>query len=155
MPSAGELIRASDIGGDVGCRLRRAATQSFTSGADAAISWDTEDQDTDGFIAVTATTVTIPTGLGGLYAVVARVLWASIAGNTRAYLDIVPVINSGLVGVPDIFRVGYPGVSETRHHNTVVVPLGATDTFTVHAFQTTGAPVTLTAWLACYRIASF
>ncbi len=154
MPSAGELIRASDIGGDVGCRLRRAANQSITVSTDTPISWDTEDSDTDGFITVTGTTVTIPTGLGGLYAVTTRVLWASVAGNTRAYLDIVPVINSGLVGMPDIFRSINSAASEARMHNTVVVPLGATDTFTVHVFQN-GGTQTLTAWLVCYRIASF
>ncbi len=51
----------------IGCHLRRVANQSIGAFTNASISWDTEDEDTDGFIAVTSTTVTIPTGFGGLY----------------------------------------------------------------------------------------
>lgn len=54
--------------GQIQCRVRRVAGQSIGAGATAALSFDTEDVDTDGFIAVTSSTVTIPAGFDGLYA---------------------------------------------------------------------------------------
>lgn len=58
--------------GRTGVRLRRVAVQNIGSGASANLSWDTEDFDSDGFIAVPSTTITIPAGLGGLYSLTAR-----------------------------------------------------------------------------------
>jgi hypothetical protein len=153
MPLAGELIRASDIGGDVGCRLRRVANQSINNITDTAISWDTEDQDTDGFIAVTSATITIPTGLGGLYAITA---FAAAAANLagRCYIDIVPTTT--ITGTPANLRVTIPTVaSDSRYLNALTIPLNAADTFQVHVFHTIGAATNHTAWLSCYRIASF
>lgn len=51
-------------------RLRRAAPQVMTTGQ--LVNWDTEDADTDNFIAVPANTITVPAGLGGMYAISGR-----------------------------------------------------------------------------------
>jgi hypothetical protein len=60
------------FGRRIGASLRRVAVQSIADAAEADISWDTEDYDSDGFIAVTGTTLTVPAGLGGMYAITAR-----------------------------------------------------------------------------------
>src|SRR6266540_549169 len=153
MPSAGELIRASDIGGDVGCRLRRVAVQSINNITSTSISWDTEDQDTDGFIAVTSATITIPTGLGGLYAIQFQ---AAAAANlqARCYVDIIPTPT--IAGMPAQFRqVIMTNNNDTRYLAGVTIPLNAADSFVVQVFHTIGAASNHTAWLSCYRIASF
>lgn len=68
--------------GRVGWSVSRAANQSISTGTGTftAIDWDTEATDTDGFLAVTDSTVSIPTGLGGLYTGLATVTWASSPG---------------------------------------------------------------------------
>ena len=53
----------------VGVRLRRVATQNVNSNTLTSVSWDTEDEDTNGFITVPNTLITIPAGLGGVYSV--------------------------------------------------------------------------------------
>lgn len=151
MPFAGELIRASDIGGDVGCRLRRVANQSVNNITVASISWDTEDQDTDGFITVTSATVTIPTGLGGLYGITFRTLAGALLAG-RNFAQIVPT--SGITGMPAQIRAPYSG-GEDSASCTVVIPLLAADSFVCQVFHSQGAAQNFTAWLSCYRIAAF
>lgn len=150
MPSAGDFVRASDVGGDVGCRIRRVANQSVNSATDTAISWDTEDQDTDGFIVVTATTITIPTGLDGLYALTFRAQGAIGAG--RAYGRF--VVTSAITGTPTDFLSVLSDV-EDQVYVAIVLPLNAADTFTCNVRHTSGVAVNFVAWLACYRIAAF
>jgi len=153
VPLAGELIRASDIGGDVGCRLRRVANQSINNITETAISWDTEDQDTDGFIAVTSATITIPTGLGGLYAITFQAA-ASANLNGRSFVDLTPT--STITGMPTEFRqVIFHENNDSRYFMSATIPLNAADSFVMRVFQTNGVALNFTAWLSCYRIASF
>jgi hypothetical protein len=151
MPVAGDKVRASDILVRTGCRLRRAASQSINSGSSTAISWDTEDEDTDGYIAVTGTTVTIPTGLGGLYAITAHVNGViSEGGGTRSFIDI--DMTSTLTGMPDLFRNPAEWEAEDMYDIAITVPLLEGDSFVVHCFHNTGSAVNHTGWLSCYRI---
>lgn len=153
MPLAGEYVRAGDVGGDVGCRLRRVAAQSITSGNQIGISWDTEDADTDLFITVTSTTITIPTGLGGLYAVTAEGLWAAAPATGRNLIIVNPG-TSGLTGIPAEFRNSH-AATETQISQAITIPMLEGDTFTIDVFQTSGGPINITGWMSCYRIAGF
>lgn len=126
-------------------RLSR-AVQSIPNATVTAISWDTELEDSDGFIAVTGTTVTIPAGLGGMYAVTVNVI-AAFAGRT--FLDLVPT--SGVAGMPAQFRVPLPVATEARGHLTVSLPLLAGDSFVVQFFHSTGSAINAAAWLSCVR----
>lgn len=148
MPLAGAFVRASDIPGGVGCRLRRAANQSINTATQTAISWDTEDQDPNGFIAVTATTVTIPTGLDGLYAISFVAVGASVPAN-RFTVRITPT--SGITGMPVTFQAVGAG-TEDRLVVAPTIPLLAADTFVCQVFHTNGSAINFTAWLACYRM---
>ncbi len=72
-----------------GCRLRRVANQSIANITPTSISWDQEDLDTDGFITTPSTTITIPAGLDGRFAIT---VFAQAAANlnNRCYIDIIP-----------------------------------------------------------------
>jgi hypothetical protein len=48
-------------------KLRRVTDQSVSGNDTAYVSWDTEDADVDGFIVVSGTTITVPSGKAGLY----------------------------------------------------------------------------------------
>lgn len=150
MPFAGETIRASDILDRRGGTWSRVANQSIASGgAGSAISWDTEEDDTDGYLvphATTGTTVTVPAGLGGLYTVTAAVVGAVAV---RAFVDIVPV--AATLVLPAQFREPID-LTEDRAVISATFPLDAADTFTIVAFQNSGAPVNFTGWLSAYRL---
>lgn len=151
MPSAGDLIRASDILVRRGCRVRRASAQSVNSGTATSLSWDTEDEDLGGFITVTSPTVTIPTGLDGIYAIQAHAEGAiTEAGGTRDFIDI--VVTAAATGIPDNFRSAGEGAPEDRFDMGIVIPLAAGDSFVVQVFHQTGSAVNYTGWLSCYRI---
>ncbi len=62
------------LAGRCGGRWERVATQSVTGSALTTISWDTETDDTDGFLAVPGSDITIPAGLAGFYVVTAQVV---------------------------------------------------------------------------------
>src|SRR6266540_276541 len=80
-----------------GCRLRRVANQSINNITPTSITWDQEDLDTDGFITSPSTTVTIPAGLDGRFAIT---VFAQAAANlqNRCYIDIIPT--SVITGMP-------------------------------------------------------
>lgn len=127
--------------GRTGTRLRRAANQSMTSGGFTAISWDTEDADADGFITVTSSTITIPTGLGGIYSLIARVDWGAtptgpsllLAAGGQNYTY--PYTNVSL-GSPVVW----------------IGQLAAADTIVISPYHTTGVGVNITARLELWRL---
>jgi hypothetical protein len=151
MPSAGDLVRASDIIVRKGVRLRRVANQSINSGSATPMSWDTEDEDEGGFW-TSGTTVTIPTGLDGLYGIVANVAGAfSEGGGARDFIDI--VLTAAATGIPDNLRIASEGAAEDLMMvSACPIPLEAGDSFVVNVFHQTGAGVNFTGWLSCYRI---
>jgi hypothetical protein len=123
--------------------------QSIPDNTATSISWDTEDQDTDGFIAVTGTTITIPSGLGGLYAITVAIVPAS-AVNNRMLVDL--ALTSAITGMSTPLR-NEGNTPTTRGSGTWVIPLLAADSFVVQIFHTHGTAKDFTAWLSCYRVA--
>ena len=135
-----------------GCRLRRAANQSINNITPTSISWDQEDLDTDGFITSPSTTITIPAGLDGRFAIT---VYAQAAANlqNRCYIDIIPT--TVITGVPTNLRtVITAGNSDARYLATVVIPLLAGDSFVVQLFHTIGAATNHTAWMTCSRVSA-
>lgn len=77
-PQVGDDISAATFGQPVydgiarmGGMWRRASNQAVGANAWANIIWDAEDSDTNGFLPVPNTTVTIPSGCDGLYSIYA------------------------------------------------------------------------------------
>jgi hypothetical protein len=121
---------------------RRAANQSIGSGAIAAITWDTEDTDTDGYLALPSTTFTVPTGLGGIYVVTFDVFASTgLSGGGNVYFTIgganrtAAIINNGTSGT-----VTWSG------------PLAATVSVTANVYNGHSGSVNFTGSLYAYRV---
>lgn len=147
------LLIGTTASSRVGCRLRRTTTQAMPSGTPTAISWDTEDEDTHGFIAVTATTVTIPAGKGGRYDIVCWVNYQSVEATFHANRNYVDIgVTAAATGYPASFRVKIDSVEDQAVMSLAGIPLAAGDSFVARIFQDTGSSQNLVAaWLTCYR----
>lgn len=135
----------------IGCQIRR-PSQSLSTGVATTVSWDTQDEDTDNFFAPTSTTVTIPVGLGGIYAVTYRQILSG-APTGRVFAEMVPT--SSTVGMPTDLRA----IGNTSETGRVVlalpsVPFTAGDSFIINTIQTSAGTLTLTAWLTLYRVST-
>lgn len=127
--------------GRTGCTVSRIANQAISASTTTAISWDTENADTDGFIAVTSSTVTIPAGLGGLYSMTARVVWASAPTSGAAAFTFGGIVHS----MPTANQIG-----NTSAYN-LTLPLSAADTIQFSVRHEGGAPINATAAMWVYR----
>lgn len=135
------IVLAWSSGGRVGCALARAASQSINNTTQTTISWDTELADSDGFIATTATTVTIPSGMGGIYAITGRVVLAS---GTTHFIN----LNAGSRS----YDSDALSSITTNPTMSITVPLAAADTITMSVYQASGGAMNVTASLDVYRI---
>jgi hypothetical protein len=147
-----EDLTATNVGTIIGYRrmglsLRRATNQSIgnAGGSDTAISWDTEDADTDGFFAPTGTTITVPSGCGGVYSINFYTTWGTALGTGRAFLTIT---HNGIAN----YRLPLQGQSETLVSCAFVVPLSATDTIVAKVYQSSGGANNVQAQLLMYRV---
>jgi len=130
--------------GRTGFSLVRNATQSISGGATTftAISWDTELTDTDGFITVTADTITIPAGLGGIYALTGTVNWGATSPGTNSSVEIYNVTNGNIYRFP----VG-GGQQMTTCTVTVTITLSASDQIQLRVSHGGGSAVNVTSLL--------
>lgn len=129
--------------GRTGFALRRVATQSVATNTAANISWDTEDFDSDSFFAPTSATVTIPSGLGGLYAVTFQIETGFPTNGSAAKMSI------AAGGVT--YALGWGGY-DARGTLSVTIPLAAADTIVCAVLQNVGGTATFTGRLYGYRI---
>jgi hypothetical protein len=129
----------SNLGRTVGCSLQRAANQSIATAPNTTIQWDTESYDTDGYIAVTSGTVTIPAGLGGMYAITTKSVGAA---GSASQLEIV----AGGVGW------AAPNTIFAITTLSVVIPLVAGHTIVVNQYHTAGVNVNYTGYLIVDRL---
>lgn len=135
----------------MGFRARRVANQSITSGAATAISWDTEDEDTNGFITVPSTTPVVPSGCAGIYVIMARQILSATPTSARTFLEI--NVTSSLSGITTDFRNGAVDGNESgRLVVTALIPLAVGDSFLVNTDQNSGGALNLTGLLTCYRL---
>ena len=125
--------------------IRRAANQSINSNTPTDISFDTEDTDTDGMFAPTATTVTLPTGSAGIWSITALVIIASSTfGSGRNFIDITAGAN--------VHRHPIGQTTEDRGGNSIIVSLADADTVKVTVYHEAGAARNVTARLEMYRL---
>lgn len=131
----------------VGCAVTRVATQSIPSGTGTftAISWDTESYDSNGFIAPTSTTMTVPSGYDGIYTICGNITWASSPGTNA----IVEVLYNGST------TVRYPVGAATQLPGgfSATLSMGATDTIQVRVSQGSGGAINVTAFCQMWRVA--
>lgn len=141
--SAWQRFQWTSSASRTGCAIRRNATQSYTNGVAANISWDTEDFDSDAFITTTSATITIPSGQAGIYSLSIN---AVFTGSSFTRVALLPTIAGTVHGTNG-------GSTEPYLSFGWVGPLSAGNTITVQAIQTSGASQTLTGSLWLYRLA--
>lgn len=152
--SAWVRVAAGTTSGRTGCTLRRAANQSISTDTRTNISWDTEDTDTDGFISVSSTTITIPAGLGGVYAISSTIHSSSTLTTTAmAYIyaagSAVQIVTTGS-GANDN---GFPVISARYYIGcATTLVLAAGDTVVSGFYQNSGVSMNVQARLSLYRI---
>lgn len=129
-----------------GVRLHKGVS-AVGSASTSAITWGDERQDTDGYWSA-GTTVTIPAGMAGIYAISFSVA-AAVTG--RSFVQISPTIVSGLLDVPSEWRIPMDA-TEDRGLISVTTPLGVGDSFVCEVFHSTGGAVNFESLLSCYRI---
>lgn len=154
--SAWVEVAISTTAGRTGCTIRKTGNTSVGNVANALITWTAEDYDSDGFIAVSSSTVTIPAGLGGLYAVSCSVLFdqspigtigvaisANLSGTIRAYHGSVLSANNTITSSGTIRTSG----------TSVIIPMAAADTLQFNCTQSSGGAANLTGAIAhIYRL---
>jgi len=76
--------------------VRLTDTHSATGAAlVTTITWGTEVEDTDGFIGAGGSTITIPTGLGGMYLIELQTTWTTGATSSQAILTVSGRVHKG------------------------------------------------------------
>jgi hypothetical protein len=149
-------VAAGATAGRTGCTIRKTGNVSVNNGANVVVTWTAEDYDSDGFIAVSSSTVTIPAGLGGLYAVSFSVLFdmtslatigtgitATLSGTIRGYHGSVLGGNNTVTSTGTIRTSGM----------SIVLPMAAADTLSFSAIHSYGSAINLTgAHATVYRI---
>ena len=120
----------------------RTSGQSVGSGSQTTITWTTEGLDTHGFLTPTSGTVTIPAGMGGLYAITAQLVTYFASG--RCYAQI--------TAAGRIYRTPFTSPGEDLVSVSATVPLAAGDTISVAVFHTSGSTIAWTGYLDVYRI---
>lgn len=123
-----------------GGRWTRAAVQSIPNGAATLITFDTELEDSDGFMVPPATNVVVPAGLGGVFGCFGYV--DGLGGPTAA---VARVLAGGLTAS----GVGDPALG--RATAAMVIPLPVGGTVQLQCFQSTGVAVNVTAGLVVFR----
>lgn len=118
------------------------AVQSIANASGTDISYDTEVEDSSGFFAPTSTTITIPTGEGGIYSLSLR---AGINASATGRSFIVITAN----GI--IWRAAF-AANEDQIGIGVTVRLAAGATIVTSMFQTSGATRNLNARLEVWKI---
>lgn len=71
----------------VGCHLWKSGTQSINNATDTALTWDSEQFDTDSFHSTSTNTsrITIPSGKAGKYLFTARINWTTNSTGSREF----------------------------------------------------------------------
>jgi hypothetical protein len=124
----------------------RNAVQSIGNATTVAVIWNNEVTDSDGFLTPSTATITVPAGLGGLYACAAEITYSGASLNQNMIRFLFSSITDPYEFVGTATLTGFQTAS-------VVVPLAAGDTFQVSTFHTNGAALNIArARLDVYRI---
>ena len=121
----------------------RTSGQSVDSGSQTTITWTTEGLDTHGFLTPTSGTVTIPTGMGGLYAITVALDAAAALGG-RCYAQI--------TAAGRIYRTPFTSPGEDLVSVSATVPLASGDTISVAMYHDSGSTIAFKGALDVYRV---
>ena len=121
----------------VGASVSNSTTQAISNNTHTAVTWDTEEFDTDAFHSTATNTsrFTIPAGKGGKYLFNCSVRWDN-NGSSDRILEIYK--NGTIFAALDVLTGNYPGYMVSRTLNLV-----ATDYVELYVYQNSGGSRTL------------
>ena len=137
--STARLLAPTRAGGS----WSRTSGQSVGSGSQTTITWTTEAVDTHGYLTPTSGTVTIPAGMGGLYAI-SVALDAAAALGGRCYAQI--------TAAGRIYRTPFTSPGEDLVSVSATLPLASGDTISVAVYHASGSTIAWTGALHVYRV---
>lgn len=88
-------------------KLRRAAAQTISAGSNTLINFDTEDSDDSGFFPGSGTTLTVPSGLDGLYVIGCQLNWSGnpLTSTTRLLVNNLNIFSTN-TSTPTKLQIG-------------------------------------------------
>lgn len=125
----------------VAARFYKTAAQNFTTGVTSVIDYEQEDIDTHNAVTIgSAWHFTVPTGLGGVYQVSARLRLAAAAGfAVTESLQLYLYLNTALVRVLEVS----PGntVNSVMGFGSTLITLAPGDVIDIRASQNSGGTI--------------
>lgn len=121
----------------------RTSGQSVGSGSHTAITWTTEAVDTHGYLTPTSATLTIPPGLGGVYALSVRLDAGSPLGG-RCY--------GQLTAAGRVYRVPFTSPGEDVVSVAATIPLAAGDTVSAAMYHASGLTISFIGHFDAWRV---
>ena len=120
-----------------GWKAYRNVSQSIPSSTKTAITFDTEIFDTDAFITVSSSTVTIPVGKGGKYLIIGGGYWASASSWFRSLF----ISKNGTLDSNIVASTVLTQASDAAQIITTILDLVAGDVIRLLVEQTSGGAV--------------
>jgi hypothetical protein len=134
-------VGSGNVGDAIGAKAYESGgTQTLTTGVDAAVTFTSEDWDTDGFHSTSSNTsrFTVPAGLGGKYLFNGHVYFASgvnqTLGATKVYVD-------GVIAENYVID-NFAGTGQSAQTFGIVLDLAAGQYVEVFARQNSGGNIT-------------
>ncbi len=124
-----------------GCVLTKSTGQSITENTATKVSFNTESIDTDGYHdnSTNNTRITIPTGKGGKYLIIATCTWAANATGLKSY----GILKNGSTSLNQVNNVNSSGTIQLSQQNHFIADLVATDYIELDAYHQSGTPVSI------------
>ena len=124
----------------VGCSLYKSANQSINNNTYTALTWNSEDYDTDAFHDTSTNTsrITIPSGKGGKYLITGIVIFQDNVTNDRT----VYLYKNGVEDF-EMFSMGNAGGFNTSSPMSIVKVLSAGDYIELFALQNSGGSLNI------------
>lgn len=141
--STGEVLTAADVDSFLAngphIHLTRSATQSIPNNTSTDISWTVETSDRSALVSGTVTSVTIPAGQGGVWAVMA---WARFVTNATGF-RVMEVRHNGTQVAQDRREAMTTAAQSHDMFAGYIKLLAETDTVSVMVFQNSGGALNL------------
>jgi len=121
----------------VGCHLYKSGTQSINNSTDTALTWDSEQFDTDTFHSTSTNTsrITIPSGKAGKYLFTGRINWATNATGSREFKFFKN-------GVEQFWQPVAVAPTQTGNTWTTIYDAAVSDYFEAYVWQNSGGALT-------------
>jgi len=121
----------------VGCHLYKSGTQSINNSTDTALTWDSEQFDTDTFHSTSTNTsrITIPSGKAGKYLFLGRINWTTNSTGAREF----KLFKNG---VEQFWNPAALAATQTGNQWSTIYDAAVGDYFEAYVWQSSGGALT-------------